>query len=87
MRSFQSTNIDTPTDLVHYWGSLTQNTSQENLTLGKTMIQDSYRYLLQKYYFNETSYTIQTVSNQQKHNFTISIASSSLICESGFSSK
>jgi len=69
MRSFQSINIDTPTDLVHYWGSLTQNTSQENLTLGKTMIQDSYRYLLQKYYFNETSYSIQTVSNQQKYKF------------------
>lgn len=69
MRSFQSTNINTPTDLVHYWGSLTQNTSQENLTLGKTMIQDAYRYLLQKYYFNETSYSIQTVSNQQKYKF------------------
>ncbi len=69
MRSFQSINIDTPTDLVHYWGSLTQNTSQENLTLGKTMIQDSYRYLLQKYYFNETSYSIQTESNQQKYKF------------------
>jgi len=69
MRSFQSTNINTPTDLVHYWGSLTQNTSQDNLTLGKTMIQDSYRYLLQKYYFNETSYTTPTVSNQQKYPF------------------
>lgn len=69
MRSFQSLSADQPTDLVNYFGSLSQNTSTKNLNLGKPMIQDAYRYLLEKYYFNETSYTISTVGSQQSYSF------------------
>ncbi len=69
MRTFQSTTADNTTDLVNYWGSLSQNTSPSNLTLGKGMINDAHQYLLQKYFFNETSFTIPTVSGQQEYDF------------------
>jgi len=56
MKSFQT--------LYNYYGSLSQNKSAENLTLGKQMINDTHRYLLQKYFNNETSFSISTVGAQ-----------------------
>lgn len=55
------------TNLRNYFGSISQNTSTDNLTLGDTMINDAHRYLLQKYFFNEKTYTIETVGNQQSY--------------------
>lgn len=55
------------TNLRNYFGSISQNTSTTNLTLADQMINDAYRYLLQKYFFNEASYSIQTVGNQQEY--------------------
>lgn len=49
-------------------GSLSQNTTTTNLTLFDQLINDAHRYLLEKYYFNETSTTIVTVSQQQFYN-------------------
>lgn len=69
MRSFNTNDLTKTTDLVQYFGSLSQNTKSDNIELGKGMIQDAYKYLLQKYYFNETSYTITTVSGQQAYKF------------------
>jgi len=48
-------------------GSLSQNTTTENLALFDVLINDAHRYLLQKYYFNEASTTIVTVSQQQAY--------------------
>ncbi len=45
--------------------SLTQNTSTANVALLSQLINDKYRYLLQKYFFNETSTTITTIAQQQ----------------------
>lgn len=53
------------TKLRNYAGSLSQNTSPANLTLFDELINDTHRYLLQKYFFNESSTTIPTVANQQ----------------------
>lgn len=39
-----------------------------NTTLGSQLINDSHRYLLQKYFFNERSTTITTVGQQQGYN-------------------
>lgn len=51
--------------LRNLFGSLSQNTSASNLTLGDQLNNDSYKYLLQKYFYNETSTTIVTVASQQ----------------------
>lgn len=48
------------TTLNNLYQSLSQNTSSANASLGTQMINDTHRYLLQKYYNNETSYTILT---------------------------
>lgn len=53
------------TKIRNYAGSLSQNTSPANLTLFDELINDTHRYLLQKYFFNESSTTIPTVANQQ----------------------
>lgn len=53
------------TELKSLAGSLSQNTSTTNLALFAKMINDAHRYLLQKYFFNESSTTILTVSQQQ----------------------
>ncbi len=53
------------TTLRNLAGSLTQNTSTTNLTLFDQLIQDSHKYLLEKYFFNEASTTIVTVAQQQ----------------------
>jgi hypothetical protein len=45
--------------------SLSQNTNSVNASLGNQMISDAQRYLIEKYFSNETSTTIVTVSQQQ----------------------
>lgn len=66
MRSFKSTGTPTPTtDLVNYAASLSTNTTTANLELIGNMVNDAHRYLLEKYFFNESSTTIPTVSQQQ----------------------
>ncbi len=56
------------TTLRNLFGSLSQNTNASNLTLGDQMINDSHRYLLEKYFFNEASTTIQTAFQTQFYN-------------------
>ena len=43
------------------------NTSTANATRGMQLINESLRYLTEKYYFNEASYTTTTVSQQQAY--------------------
>ena len=50
-----------------YFQKLSQNTNTDNTALAMQMINDSYRYLMQKYYFNERSTTIVTVGDQQDY--------------------
>lgn len=56
------------TTLRNLVGSLSQNTTSTNLTLCDQLINDAQRYLLEKYFFNESSTTIVTVSQQQFYN-------------------
>lgn len=56
MKSFQT--------LYNYYTSLSQNTSTSNIALGKQMINDTHRYLLQKYFSNEMSYGLLTQGGQ-----------------------
>lgn len=55
------------TTLRNLYGSLTQNTTSGNLTLGDQFINDSYRYVLgsQPWWFLDKSETDTTVANQQ----------------------
>lgn len=52
MKSFQT--------LYNLYETLSQNSSTENIALGKQLINDTHRYLLQNYFANETSYSILT---------------------------
>jgi hypothetical protein len=65
MRTFYSGTGGKPTDLLNYYAGLSQNTSQANLDIGATMINDEHKKLLQEYFFNESSFTINTVAGQQ----------------------
>lgn len=65
MRSYKSATD--PTDLVNYFGALSQNTNTANLTLGGSMINDEHKKLLQEYFFNENSFSIVTVAGQQAY--------------------
>lgn len=65
MRTFFSGTGNNTTDLVNYCAKLSQNTTTANIDLLKGMVNDAHRYLLQKYFFNEASMTIVTVSQQQ----------------------
>jgi len=69
MRTFysgQANNLpNKPTDLLNYYAGLSQNWSQANLDIGSAMINDEHKKLLQEYFFNESSFTINTVANQQ----------------------
>jgi hypothetical protein len=65
MRTFNTNDISKSTDLVSYVARLSQNTSPSNIELLKGMINDTHRYLLEKYFFNEASTTFLTVSQQQ----------------------
>ncbi len=47
------------------FGTLSQNTSAANLSLGAQLMNIEQRYLLQKYFSNEGSYTTTTVAQQQ----------------------
>lgn len=49
-------------------GSLSQNTTTANLTLFDQLINDSHRYLLEKYFFNEASTSIVTAYQTQFYN-------------------
>lgn len=46
------------------FGTLSQNTTPANLALGDQLINDAHRYLLQKYFSNETTYSIPTAGGQ-----------------------
>ncbi len=48
------------TQLQNYFTTATQNTSTANITWGNQLINDEHRYLLQKYFNNETIYSIPT---------------------------
>lgn len=67
MRSFNTNDKSKTTDLVQYFGYLTQNSSTANIEAAKNMINDEHKYLLQKYFFNEKSYAIETVGQQQEY--------------------
>jgi len=47
------------------FGSLSSNTASSSLTLADQLINDSHRKIMEKYFFNESSTTITTVSQQQ----------------------
>lgn len=47
------------------FGTLSQNSSSANLTLGDTLINDALRVITNKFYFNERTYTTPTVAQQQ----------------------
>lgn len=49
------------TTLKNLFGSLSQNTSATNLTLGGQLINDQHRYLIQKYFDNERTVTTSTI--------------------------
>lgn len=53
------------TTLTNLYGSLSQNTSVANLALGQQLIGDQHRYLIQKYFDNERTYTTVTIGAQQ----------------------
>lgn len=52
------------TAMKNLYGSLTQNTSTENLALGLQIMNLEQRYLLQKYFSNEGSFSTTTVGSQ-----------------------
>ena len=56
------------TTLKDLFTSFSQNTSVANTALGAQMINDTHRYLLQKYFNNEFSSTALTVASQQAYN-------------------
>lgn len=68
MRSFKSSSSTTTTDLVNYAVALSQNTKADNVELLGNMVNDTHRYLLEKYFFNENSITTVTVAQQQFYN-------------------
>lgn len=72
MRTFYSGSTgnipNAPTDLVNYYLALSQNNNASNLALGKAMINDEHKKLLQDYFFNENSFTISTVAGQEAYN-------------------
>ena len=67
MRTFYSGVGGKPTDLLNFAGKLSLNTSSDNLDLLAPLIQDSYHFLIQKYFSNEASTTILTVGDQQDY--------------------
>ena len=50
------------------YGILSLNTSAANITQGTRLINDAIRILVNKFYFNETSYTMSSVAAQQFYN-------------------
>lgn len=60
MKTYSSYVTDVP--------RIINNSLADNLTWGIEMVNDSIRYLVQKYYFNERSYTTSTVAQTQFYN-------------------
>ncbi len=56
------------TNLTTNFGTLAKNSSASNITLGAQLINSSIQVLVNKFYFNEASYTTPTVSGQQFYN-------------------
>lgn len=52
------------TTLVNLFTTLTSNISTENQSLGTQLISDQHRYLIQRFFDNERTYTFQTVAPQ-----------------------
>ena len=50
------------------FGKLSLNNSSDNLSLGLRMMNDAIRILVNKFYFNESSFTTTTVAGQQFYN-------------------
>jgi hypothetical protein len=61
------------TSLQNRFTDLGVNTSAANLTRGIALVNDSLRYLTQKYYFNENQYTTTTVVGQQAYQLPFNI--------------
>lgn len=53
--------MKTLTTLTNLYTSLSNNSSTANTTLGKQLINDTHRYLIQKYFDNERTVTISTI--------------------------
>lgn len=51
------------TSLKSMFGTFSQNTTTENLTIGGQLINIEYRYILEKYFSNEASYSITTIGS------------------------
>jgi hypothetical protein len=64
MRSYYSGVGGKPTDLLNYSTRLSLNDSSSNRDLISGMIADSHKYLLERYFFNESSTAVQTVGSQ-----------------------
>lgn len=58
----------TTTSYKNDFGTLSKNSSTTNQALGLTLVNDSIRYLAGKFYFNERTYTTNTVAQQQFYN-------------------
>lgn len=67
--------MKTYTTLRNQFGTLSNNTSTANLTLGDQLINDSLRYLTTKYFFNERSQVVPggTVASQQNYDLPYNI--------------
>jgi len=59
--------IKSYTTLRNQFGTLTANTTTENLALGDQLINDSLRYLTTRFFFNEKTATTVTVANTQDY--------------------
>lgn len=66
--------MKTLTTLSNLYNSLSNNTSTTNTALGKQLINDQHRYLLQKYFDNERTSTTSTVGG-----FTLSLTSAPVL--------
>lgn len=61
--------MKTKTKLENYFIALSQNNHPDTVTLALEMINQTQRYLLEKYFNNESSFTLSTVANQQAYKF------------------
>ena len=56
--------MKTFTTIVNLYTNLSQNTSSANATLGKQLVSDHHRLLIQKYFNNERTYTTVTIGGE-----------------------
>ncbi len=66
--------MKTLTTLSNLFTNLSNNTSSDNASLGVQLISDQHRYLLQKFFDNERTYTALTVGAQSDVGITASLA-------------